>query len=79
LVCTQVHRGLEIDSSRDDIILILIGCYICYITITGGSSQHSAVALFDFHVAASERNHLDAVEIGPLEMGNLTVFNYRFE
>ena len=45
----------EIDSSRDDIILILIVGYVCYITITGGSSQHSAVALFNLHVAASER------------------------
>jgi len=29
--------------------------YVCYITITGGSSQRSAVALFNLHVAASER------------------------
>jgi len=42
----QVHRGLEIKSSRDDIILILIVGYVCYNTITGGISQHSAVALF---------------------------------
>jgi len=43
----QVHRGLEINSSRDDIIFVLIVGYVCYSTITGGSSQHSAVALFD--------------------------------
>jgi len=51
----QVHRGLEIKSWRDDIILILIVVNVCYITITGGSSQHSVVALFDLYVAASER------------------------
>jgi len=50
----QVHRGLEIDGSRDDIILILIVGYVCYITITGGSSEHSAVALSNLHAAASE-------------------------
>ena len=50
-----MHRGLEIVSSRDDIILILTVGYVCYITITGGSSQHSAVALFNLYVAASER------------------------
>jgi len=42
-------------------ILILIIGYVCYITITGGSSQHSPVVLFDLYVAASERSHLDAV------------------
>jgi len=42
-------------SSRDNIILILIVGYVCYSTITGGSSQHSAVALFNLYVAASER------------------------
>jgi len=57
----QVHRGLEIKSSCDDIILILIVRYVCYITVTGGSSQHSAVALFNLYVAASDRTHLDAV------------------
>jgi len=61
LASAQVHRGLEISSSRDDIILILTVGYVCYITITGGSSQHSAVGLFDLYVAASERSHLDAV------------------
>ena len=35
-------------------ILILIVVYVCYITITGGSSQHGAVALFNLFVAASE-------------------------
>jgi len=40
---------------------ILIVDYACYITITGGSGQHSAVVLFDLYVAASERSHLDAV------------------
>jgi len=39
----QVHRGLEIDSSRDEIILVPIAGYVCYSTITGGSSQHSVV------------------------------------
>jgi len=57
----QVHRGLEINSSGDDIILILTVGYVCYITISGGSSQHSVVVLFDLYVAASERSHLDAV------------------
>jgi len=42
-------------------ILILIVGYVCYITITGGSSQHSAEELFNLHVTASERSHLDAV------------------
>jgi len=42
-------------------ILILIVGHLCYNTITGDSSQHSAVVLFDFYVAASERSHLDAV------------------
>ena len=49
------------NSSRDDIILILTVGYVCCIIITGGSSQHSAVALFDLYVAANERSHLDAV------------------
>jgi len=49
------ETSLEIDSSRDDIILILIVGYVCYITIASGSSQHSAVALFNLYVAASER------------------------
>jgi len=75
----QVHRGLEINSPRDDIILILTVGFVCYITITGGSSQHCAAVLFDLYVAASERSHLDAVEIGALEMGNLIVFNCRLE
>jgi len=44
-----------VDSSRNDIILILIVGYVCYITITSGSSQHSAVVLFNLYVAASER------------------------
>ena len=61
LASAQVHRGLEINSSRDDIILILIVGYVCYSTITGGSSQHSAVVLCVLCVAASERSHLDAV------------------
>jgi len=54
------RRYLEINSSRDDIILSLIVGYVCYSTITGGSSQHSVV-VFDLHVAASECSHLDAV------------------
>ena len=54
LASAQVHRGLEINSSRDDIILIIIVGYACYSTITGGSSQHSVVVLFDLYVAASE-------------------------
>jgi len=62
-------------SSRDDIILILIVGYVCYSTITGGSSQHSAVVLFSVYVAASERSYVDAVYISALQMGNLTVFN----
>jgi len=36
-------------------ILIRIVGYVCYITITSGSSQHSVVALFNLYVAASER------------------------
>ena len=60
-------------------ILIRIVGYVCYIAITGGSSQHSAVALFNLYVAASGRSHLDAVWIGALEMGNLIVFNCRLE
>jgi len=35
-------------------ILILIAGYVCHSTITGGSSQHSAVALFSLYIAASE-------------------------
>ena len=57
----QVHRGLEIKSSCDDIILILIVRYVCYSTITGASSQHGALALFNLYVAASECSYLDAV------------------
>jgi len=47
------------NNSRDDVMLLTVG-YVCYITITGGSSQHGAVVLFDLYVAASERSHLDA-------------------
>jgi len=36
-------------------ILILTVGYVYYITITSGSSQRSAVALFNLYVAASER------------------------
>ena len=61
MASAQVHRGLEINSSHDDIILTLIVFCVCYRTIDGGSSQHGAVALFDLYVAASERSHLDAV------------------
>ena len=57
----QVHRGLEIKSSCDDIITILIVRYVCYSTIAGGSSQHSAVAQFNLYVAATDRSHFDAV------------------
>jgi len=67
------------NSSRDDIIVFLIVGYVCYSTISGGSSQHSAVVLIDLHVAASERSHLDAVYISALLMGRLTVFNCRLE
>jgi len=42
LASAQVHKGLEINNSCDGIILILIVGYVCYITITGGSSQHIA-------------------------------------
>jgi len=28
--------------------------YVCYSTITGGSSQYNAVVLFDLYIAASE-------------------------
>jgi len=56
-----MHRGFEIKSSCDDIIRILIVRYVCYITITSGSNQHSAVALFNLYVAATDRAHLDAV------------------
>jgi len=55
LASAQVHGRLEINSSRDEIILILIVGYGCYSTITDGSGQHSAVVLFDVYVAASER------------------------
>jgi len=48
-------------SSHDDIILILTVGYVCYSTTTGGSSQHSVVALFNLYVSASERSHLDTV------------------
>ena len=68
-----------INSACDDIIVILVVGYVCYSTITGSSSQYSAVVLFDLHVAASERSHLDAVWISALQMGNLTVFNCRLE
>jgi len=54
LASVQVHGGLEINSSCDDIIRIFIVGYVCYSTVTGGSSQHSAVVLFDLYVAASE-------------------------
>ena len=55
LASAQVHRALEINSSRDEIIFILIVGYVCYSTITDGSGQHSAVVLFDVYVTASER------------------------
>ena len=42
-------------------MLILLVGWVCYSTITGGSSQHSAVVLFDLYVATSEGSHLDAV------------------
>ena len=61
LASTQVHRGLEINSSGDDTILILIVSYVGYSTITGGSSQHSAEVLLDLYFAATEGSHLDAV------------------
>jgi len=50
----KVHKGLEINNSCDGIILILIVGYVCYITITGGSSQHSALVLFDLYVNCSK-------------------------
>ena len=56
-----VHQRLEINSSGDDIILILTEGYVYYSTITGGSSQRRAVVLFNLCVAASERSHLDGV------------------
>ena len=56
----MVVTGVGVGISRtrtvvhlDDIILILIVGYVYYITITGGSSQHGAVALFNLYVAAS--------------------------
>jgi len=42
-------------------ILIPTAGHVCCITITGGSSQRSAVVLFDLYAAASERSHLDTV------------------
>jgi len=54
LASAQVHKGLEINNSCDGIILILIVGYVCYITITGGSSQHSAIVLFDLYVNCSK-------------------------
>jgi len=45
------------NSSRDDIILILIVGYVCYVTITGGSSQHSVVVLFMVARLASLRQN----------------------
>jgi len=61
-------------------ILIRIVGYVIYITITGGSSQHSAVALFNLYVAASRRivtwMRFRSVL---LQMGNLIVFNCRLE
>jgi len=57
----QVNPGLEIKRSCDDIILILIVRFVCYSTIARGSSQHSAVALFNLYAAATDRSHLDAV------------------
>jgi len=60
-------------------MLILIVGYDCYSTITGGSSQHNAVVLFDLYVAASERSHLNAVEISALQMRDLIIFNCRLE
>jgi len=73
------RRYIEINSSCDDIIRILIVGYVCNITITGGSSQNSAVVVFNLYVAASERSHLDAVYISAVQMGNLAVFNCRLE
>jgi len=49
-------------------MLILTVGSVCYITITGGSSQH--VVLFDLYVAASERSPLDAVKISTFQMAN---------
>ena len=70
LAPAQIHRGLEINSSCDDIIRTLIAGYVCYITVTGGSSLNSAVMVFDLYVAASERSHLYAVYISAVQMGN---------
>jgi len=50
----QVHKGLEINNSCDGIILILIVGYVSYITITGGSNEHSAIVLFDLYVNCSK-------------------------
>jgi len=36
-------------------MLTLIVGYVCYITITGDRTNHSAVALFNGYVATSER------------------------
>ena len=60
LESAQVHRGLEINSLGDDIILILILGYVCYSTITSGSSQHSAGVLFGLY-AAQSRHHVGAL------------------
>jgi len=49
----QVHQGLKINTSRDGIILIIVG-YVWYSTIGGGSSQHSAVVLFDLKYVAMQ-------------------------
>jgi len=61
-------------SSCDDIILILIVTYVCYSTIAGGSSQHSAVVLFNVYVAESELSHFDEVSISALQIGNQLQF-----
>jgi len=45
ITSAQIPRGLEVNSSRDDTILIFIVGYLCYSTITGGSYQHGAVVL----------------------------------
>ena len=56
-------------------MLILIVGYVCYRTITGGSSAHGAVARLNVYVAPSERSYVDAVYISALQMGNLTALN----
>ena len=50
----QVGDFLKQLAAKLELVLLIVG-NVCYIKISGGSSQHSAVALCNLYVAGSER------------------------